>query len=70
MLKQLNKQGAECSTAVASYSELPILSASSSLPSITQSYLSTAQASSSFKWLNTHTSTSTTPTFITEALIT
>ena len=29
------------------------------------SYAHTAQASSSFKWLNMHTSTSTTPTFIT-----
>ena len=36
---------------------------------IIQSRLSTAQASSSFKWLNKHTSTSTTPTFITEVLL-
>ena len=35
---------------------------------ITQSRLSIAQISSSFKWLDTRTSTSTTPTLITEAL--
>ena len=35
---------------------------------ITQSRLSIAQVSSSFKWLDTCTSTSTTPTLITEAL--
>ena len=33
---------------------------------LTQSHLSTAQASSSFKWLHMCTSTSTTPTFISE----
>ena len=35
---------------------------------ITRSRLSAAQTSSSFKWLETHTSTSTMPTFKTEAL--
>ena len=35
---------------------------------IAQSRLSAAKASSSFKWFDTRTSTSTTPTFITEAL--
>ena len=35
---------------------------------ITRSCLSIAQVSSSFKWLDTRTSTSTTPTFITETL--
>ena len=35
---------------------------------ITRRRLSTAKASSSFKWLNTCTSMSITPTFITEAL--
>ena len=35
---------------------------------ITQSYLSAAQTSSSLKWLDTCMSTSTMPTFITEAL--
>ena len=34
----------------------------------TRSHLSAAQASPSFKWLDTRTSMSTTPTFITEAL--
>ena len=35
---------------------------------ITRSRLSIAQVSSSFKWLDARTFTSTTPTFITEAL--
>ena len=35
---------------------------------ITRSRLSIAQVSSSFKWLDTRTSTSITPTFIIEAL--
>ena len=35
---------------------------------ITQRRLSTAQVSSSFKWLDTRTSTSTTPTLITKVL--